>query len=183
MSAPPVTDLNISSVKMDELGMAKDATLKKLFAEAHLKSPALQTKFGELYTEVTGKAMRQADFHRIFGQVMFTKTLLVSNETLTSQQAGINWLALMTGVWLQDADTLYSDAGMEEQWKEAIFTYLAKLYDAMDSKKSAQEMHKAMAVHTKALKKSSLRRWISFLDNNKLRAVSPQNQKCLWAPR
>lgn len=44
-------------------------------------------------------------------------------------------------------------------------------------------MHKAMAVHTKALKKVTIRKWISFLDNNKLRAVSPQNQKCLWAAR
>jgi len=37
-----------------------------------------------------------------------------------------------------------------------------------------------MSAHTKMLKKVSLRKWIGFLDNNKLKTVSPQNHKCLY---
>lgn len=40
-----------------------------------------------------------------------------------------------------------------------------------------------MAVHTKALSKVTLRKWIGFLDKNKLRLVSAQNHKCLYMAR
>ena len=40
-----------------------------------------------------------------------------------------------------------------------------------------------MAVHTKALSKITLKKWIGFLDKNKLRNVSAQNHKCLYMAR
>ena len=53
----------------------------------------------------------------------------------------------------------------------------------MDENKSANALHKSMSSHTKMLKKVSLRKWICFLDNNKLKQVSPQNHKCLYMAR
>jgi len=53
------------------------------------------------------------------------------------------------------------------------------MYDAIDSSKSTEQIHSSLSSLTKMLKRISLRKWIGFLDNNKLKAVSSQNQKCL----
>jgi len=64
-----------------------------------------------------------------------------------------------------------------------VFKYLAVLYDAMDQSKTAKQLHTSLSAHTKMLRKISLKKWIGFLDNNKLKAVSSQNQKCLYMGR
>ena len=121
---------------------------------------------------------------RIFADANVVKALLVSAETLTEEQSGINGLILATSIWLEDGDILFEDYKYEEKWNELIFRYLAKLYDAIDENKSTKDLHKNMSIHTKALKKASLSRWIGVLDNYKLKtALSPQNQKPLYLPR
>ena len=88
-------------------------------------------------------------------------------------QDGVNSLALAFGVWLEDSETLYSDdAFPESDQRELVFRYLATLYDAIDSSKSTEQIHSSLSSMTKMLKKISLRKWIGFLDNNKLKAVS-----------
>ena len=92
---------------------------------------------------------------------------------------------MATGTFLNSSQTLFArlDAETEDLWKDIVYKYMAKLYDAMDSSTSTEEQHKKLAVHAKMLKKLSIRRWIGFLDSNKLKKVSPDNQKCLHAVR
>jgi hypothetical protein len=42
----------------------------------------------------------------------------------------------------------------------------------MDASKTAKQLHASMSAHTKMLKNITLKKWIGFLDNNNLRAVS-----------
>lgn len=104
---------------------------------------------------------------------MLIKTLLVSAETLSTRQEGVNGLALATGIWLEDFETLYENKKNQSNWSEIVWRYIATLYDAMDATKTTQQLHKSMANHTKMLQKVTLKKWIGFLDNNKLRQVSP----------
>ena len=69
---------------------------------------------------------------------MFTKTLLVSAETLTMKQEGVNGLILATGIWLEDFETLFEGKPESKDWEEIIWNYIAILYDAMDSTKTTQ---------------------------------------------
>ena len=114
---------------------------------------------------------------------MLLKTLIVSAETLQTRQDGVNGLVLATGVWLEDFESLFETKSHTNEWNEIVWKYIAVLYDAMDATKTTQQMHKSMANHTKMLQKVTLKKWIGFLDNNKLKAVSPQNQKCLYLAR
>ena len=69
---------------------------------------------------------------------MFIKTLLVSAETLSSKQEGVNGLILATGIWLEDFETLFEGKPESQDWEHVIWSYLAILYDAMDSTKTTQ---------------------------------------------
>ena len=119
----------------------------------------------------------------MFAKFKLIKTLLVSAETLHRSQDGVNGLVAQTSIWLEDADTLYDDMENDENWLNIFMKYLAILYDAMFPGKTAKEIHTSMAPHTKMLKKLSLKKWIGFLDNNKLKKVSDQNHRCLHIPR
>ena len=163
--------------------MATDNSLKQVFAAIHFKDRDLFNKFCGIFDEVNGEDCRYQDFQKIFSKPMFVKTLLVSAETLSQKQEGINGLALATGVWLEDFDSLFEGNKNSQDWDEIVWKYIATLYDAMDSTKTAQQLHKSLAVHTKMLKKVTLKKWIGFLDANKLKAVSNQNQKCLYMAR
>ena len=68
---------------------------------------------------------------------MIIKSLLVSAETLTSKQDGINGLILATGIWLEDFETLFEGKPISKDWNEIVWKYVATLYDAMDSSKTA----------------------------------------------
>ena len=162
--------------------MAGDATLKRLFADVQMGDKDLFRKFAEVHEDVTGQECRWADFTKIFSKAQFVKSFIVSAEALKTRQEGVNGLALATGIWLQDSETLYEDVEHEEDWKQIVFKYLASLYDAMDASKTAKQQHTGMANRTKLIsrQKLTLKRWIGFLDQNGLKAVSPQNQKCLY---
>ena len=69
---------------------------------------------------------------------MFIKTLFVSAETLNEKQEGINGLALATGIWLSDFETLFEGKPESKDWNDIIWKYIAILYDAMDSTKTTQ---------------------------------------------
>lgn len=178
----------LKKVKMDGAGLVSDAQVRKLFMSAHQADRSLYAKFAELYREVVGEESECSfrSFQLIFSKVEFAKTLLLSAETLKEKQDGTNFLALVTGVWLVDAETLFRDAKYDADWKELVFRYLATLYDAMDSAATTADIHASMAKNTKMLqnkKQNTLRRWIQFLDNNRLRSVSSQNQRCLYMTR
>ena len=83
---------------------------------------------------------------------MFVKSLLVSAETLNSRQDGINGLALATGIWLEDFESLFGGKKLSSDWNEIVWKYIAVLYDAINSEKSTKELHTDMAPHTMMLK-------------------------------
>ena len=170
----------VKEVKLDGIGQASESSLKQVFAAIHFKDKDLFNKFCGVYEEATGEDCRYQDFQKIFSKPMLVKSLLVSAETLTSQQDGINGLALATGIWLEDFETLFGDKKLEKEWNDIVWKYIAALYDAMDSTKTAKQLHTNMTPHTKMLKKLTLKKWIGFLDNNKLKSVSSQNHKCLY---
>ena len=164
--------------------MVSNDDFKIFFGSVHMKeSKALYNQFNQLYEDVTGEECRYRDFQLMFTKWQLKKTLIVSAATLKEEQDGVNFLALATGVWLTDAELLFDGNSPAEFWKEIIFGYVATLYKAMGPNHSAKEIHQSMAAHTKALKQVSMRKWIGFLDNNKLKRVSAQNYKCLYMSR
>ena len=97
----------VKDLKLDNKGMMADLSVKQIFAAIHYNDKDLFNKFCGLYEEVTGQDCRYADFQKMFSKVQLIKTLLVSAETLQTQQEGVNGLALATGIWLEDFETLY----------------------------------------------------------------------------
>ena len=109
-------------------------TVKKLFADLHFGSRELYNMFNELHEEVTDKECSFMQFQLIFSKIQFIKTFFLSASTLNEKQTGVNGLALQTGIWFEDKETLFERNS--HSWKEMMMKYFATLYDAMDSQKS-----------------------------------------------